>query len=259
MEDFEQKIREFQAAAVPAEGSQAAAAPGPAQQQQPSRMESFFAITKSLIIRALVIYFISSFFRRPAPTPDPTTQPGAPAAPRTTAWNYFENGVMFDLYVYVSEDYNFADFNRPEFLVWQQMGLVYGDWTSGRDKDGIYSHSTQIPATQRLQNNGSIYIHAYVVKSGQSPNPHDTENYAGRHVSYSRRMLNKFKRIKRSKTHNLITGETTNPLSMVSLFQTLRLVSILLTMNSWGPGYRFHKPIHATFLDSLKKNFCLDR
>lgn len=204
----------FFSKAAPAE---AAAVPAPTaqQQQQPTRLESFFAITKSLIIRALVIYFISSFFRRPAPV-DPNAKPGAPAAPKTNAWNYFENGAMFDMYVYVSEDYNFADFHRTEFLVWQQMGLVYGDWESGRDKDGVYMHSTQIPTSQRVQNNGSIYIHAYVVKSGQSPNPHDTDNYAGRHVGYSRRMLNKFKRIKRSKTHNLITGESTNPQSMVS-------------------------------------------
>ncbi|KAG7197443.1 hypothetical protein KM043_013295 [Ampulex compressa] len=32
---------------------------------QPTRLESFFAITKSLIIRGLIIYFISYLFRRP--------------------------------------------------------------------------------------------------------------------------------------------------------------------------------------------------
>ncbi|XP_059615846.1 putative lipid scramblase CLPTM1 [Phlebotomus argentipes] len=221
------------AAATPAEGASGPAATQEgAQQRQPSRMESFFAITKSLIIRALVIYFISSFFRRPAaPATDPNAKPGAPAGPKTTAWNYFENGAMFDLYVYVSEDYNFADFHRSEFLVWQQMGLVYNDWTSGRDRDGVFTHSTQIPATERVQNNGSIYIHAYVVKSGQSPNPHDTDNYAGRHVSYSRRLLNKFKRIKHSKTHNLITGESTNPHSAEMDEQTVTEI-----VSHWHPN-----------------------
>ncbi|GAB0089244.1 cleft lip and palate transmembrane protein 1 [Sergentomyia squamirostris] len=210
--------------AVPAEGSAPVAQQA---QQQPTKLESFFAITKSLIIRALVIYFISSFFRRPAATPDPAAQPGSPAAPRTSAFNYFENGAMFDLYVYISEDYNFADFDRSEFLVWQHNGLVYGDWNSGPENDGVFTYSTQFSASERVQNNGSIYIHAYVVKSGQSINPHDTDNYAGRNVGYSRRMLNKFKKIKRSKTHNLLTGETSNPHSSeeTDTFVTEEIVS----------------------------------
>lgn len=36
---------------------------GAGQQRQPTAGESFMAITKSLVIRALIIYFITSFFR----------------------------------------------------------------------------------------------------------------------------------------------------------------------------------------------------
>lgn len=62
----------------------------PPEANQPSRFESFFAVTKSLILRALIVYFITSFFRRPATTPP--DQPGMPSATKLPALNYFENG-----------------------------------------------------------------------------------------------------------------------------------------------------------------------
>lgn len=58
---------------------------------QPTRLESFFAVTKTLIIRALVMYFIVSLFRRPA-TVDPGPNGVAPA--KVPAFNVFENGTV---------------------------------------------------------------------------------------------------------------------------------------------------------------------
>ncbi|XP_052865446.1 putative lipid scramblase CLPTM1 [Anopheles cruzii] len=183
---------------------QAAAQP----QQQPSRTESFFAITKSLIIRALIIYFISSFFRRPAPDTGAANQASsAPGKSKITAWNLFENGTVFDLHVYISEDLYDVDFNDPNSLIWLQEGLVYGDWYSGRDADGIYTIRTHIKASERLMNNGSIYLHTYVTKTGLSPNPAAGAEFAGKNVGHAKGMLSKFKRIKRTKTHNLLAGE----------------------------------------------------
>lgn len=43
--------------------SDAAAAQNAQQARQPTAGESFMSITKSLIIRAIIIYFITSFFR----------------------------------------------------------------------------------------------------------------------------------------------------------------------------------------------------
>ena len=39
-----------------------------------------------------------------------------------------------------------------------------GDWDSGPDGDGTYTFSTEIEATEALQNNGSIYLHSFVGK-----------------------------------------------------------------------------------------------
>lgn len=177
--------------------------------RQPGRFESFFAITKSLIIRALIIYFVSSFFRKPATTPDATTSVvGGVQKAKLPAWNLFENGTIFDLHVYLSDDFDRVDFANPKNLLWHQEGLTYGDWYGGRDGDGTYTHSTQIEASPKLQKNGSIYIHVYVTKFGLSPNPADTQSYAGTQLGHTSRLLNKFKKVRYARTHNLLTGET---------------------------------------------------
>lgn len=191
-----------------AEGDQqAAAANGAQQQRQPSRMESFFAITKSLILRALVIYFISSFFRKPAPDAPINQAGGDVGKSRITAWNLFDNGTMFDLHVYISEDPSWVNFNDPSSLIWLQEDLMYGDWYGGRNGDGIYTVSTQIKASKRLMNNGSIFLHTFVTRAGKSPNPDAGSDYAGRLMGYASGMLSKYKKIKRVRTHNLLAGD----------------------------------------------------
>lgn len=182
-------------------------------QRQPGQLESFFAVTKSLIIRALVIYFITSFFRKPAPTApigvdDPTGVKTAVAAgARPPAWNYFDNGTLFDLHVYVSEDFDDIQFNVRN-LIWFQEGLSYGDWYGGPSGDGTFTQAATITASEQLKNNGSIYLHVFVTKFGMSPDPLAGSAYAGKELGYVRRLLNKFKKIKFTKTHNLLTGET---------------------------------------------------
>lgn len=127
-------------------------------------MESFFAVTKSLIIRALIIYFVSSFLRRSStPATNETgadlpngvgvgvgVPPGQSPA-RIPASNFFTNGTIFDLHVYVSEDEFNVNFHDPNSLVWFQEGLTYGDWYGGRDGDGTVIHHTKIQASEQLQ------------------------------------------------------------------------------------------------------------
>lgn len=165
-------------------------------------------MTKSFIIRALIIYFITSFFRRPQTQNLQQPQGGDKNVKSHVAFNLFENGTMFDLYVYLSEDIDFKKFNDPESFVWFQDGLVYGDWYSGRNRDGNYEKTIKFKTSQRLQNNGSIYLHTYITKTGKSPDPSAGEDYGGLEVSYSRRTLNKFKKIRYQKTQNLLTGTT---------------------------------------------------
>lgn len=235
---------------------QGQAALNPHLARQPTQLESFFAVTKSLIIRALVIYFISSFFRKPAATPptgagsidDPTGVKTAVAAgTRAPAWNYFDNGTLFDLHVYVSEDFEQIQFNDARSLVWFQEGLTYGDWYGGANGDGTFTHSHTIPATVSLQNNGSIYLHVYVTKFGMSPDPLAGSAYAGKELGYVRRLLNKYKKIRYTKTHNLLTGETAK--SEEEIAKSLRMsqeirshwhpnltINLVTDQTNWVPG-----------------------
>jgi hypothetical protein len=182
-------------------------------------------MTKMFIVRAIVIYFITSFFRRPAATPptDIVGKDGAPALKQMPAWNFFENGTMFDMYVYVSEDYDFQNFSDRESRVWLAEGLVYGDWYGGRNGDGTVTKSKTIKPSNQLKNNGSIYMHVYVMKSGYSPDPASGEDYyAGKNMGYTRRLLNKFKKVRYLKTQNLLTGETEKSDEEIIKSQTIK-------------------------------------
>lgn len=200
---------------------------------QPSRLESFFAITKSLILRALIIYFVTSFFRRPSATPGTDVNAPAGVVPnKLPAWNLFENGTLFDMYVYLSEDIAYVDFQNPKNLIWVQEGLTYGDWYGGKDGDGTFVHNTQIEASEKLQNNGTIYLHVFVTKYGLSPNPADQDSYAGKDVGHVSRLLNKFKKIRYAKTHNLLTGETDK--APLEIEKSLKMSSEIVS--HWHPN-----------------------
>ncbi|XP_050720980.1 putative lipid scramblase CLPTM1 [Eriocheir sinensis] len=187
---------------------------GQQQGRQPTAGESFLSITKSLVIRAIIIYFITSFFRRPQ---QPTTGAGdtplegtaAAGAGRIPASNLLKDGAALDLYVFKSESDTFSEFEDPSALVWMKEDLLYGDWTGGPSGDGTFSHSMTFPASERLRNNGSMYVHVYIVRSGFSPDPEAGEaRYSRRHTLYATQRLNKYKRRRFKKTTNLITGET---------------------------------------------------
>ncbi|XP_070493644.1 putative lipid scramblase CLPTM1 [Chironomus tepperi] len=196
-------------------------APNDQQQQQPpqSRFESFFALTKTFIVRALIIYLITSFFRRPQPTP-PANSGDVSTSRQVPAFNYFENGTIFDMHVYVSEDYDFSKFNDPEALVWFST-FTYGDWSSGVNNDGAYTKNIKIKASENLMNNGSIYLHTYVTKTGKSPNPDALQDFAGFEIAYNRRMLNKYRKIKYQKTQNLLTGQTEKSAEEIEIAETM--------------------------------------
>lgn len=231
------------------------AAVNPQLQRQPGQFESFMAVTKSLIIRALVIYFITSFFRKqPAAAPgtagsadDPTGVKSAVASARPPAWNYFDNGTLFDLRAYVSEDYDHVPFNDPRSLIWFQEGLTYGDWSSGINGDGTVEHKTTIYPSAKVQNNGSIFLHVYVTRFGMSPDPASGSAYANQELGHVRRLLNKFKKIKFTKTHNLLTGETAKSAEEVakSLIMQNEILShwhpnltinLVTDQTNWVPG-----------------------
>lgn len=151
-------------------------------------MESVLSTLKTVIVRCIIVYFITSFFRRPAPvTKDPAT--GTSVA-SVAAKNLFPEGTIFTLWVYISENEHFNEFDDKS-LFWEQDHLVYGDWSSGTNGDGTYSFEKEYPITEHIRNNGSLYLHVYVTRDGLSPDPR-ADNYAKNQFSYGKKMLNRY-------------------------------------------------------------------
>ncbi|XP_072939333.1 putative lipid scramblase CLPTM1 [Epargyreus clarus] len=186
---------------------------------QPTKMESFFAITKSLIIRALVVYFITSMFRQPAAPKTDVTYPAG--TPRIPAVNMFMNGTILDMYSYLSDHENLENVDTAQ-LIWKHTGLIYGDWTGGPNGDGTYTYATEIEATEALKNNGSIYLHVYFVPAGKSPNIKDKNTYAGPYITHGKKMLNRYKKLRYLKTHNLLTGQTEKSEEEIKKAETMK-------------------------------------
>ena len=55
--------------------------------------------------------------------------------------------------------------------MWKKEGLSYGDWSMGENSDSIFELSTKFAISEAVQNNGSVYIHSFIVKGGKSPDP----------------------------------------------------------------------------------------
>lgn len=152
----------------------------------------------------VIIYTITSFFRRSStPTTGPDGQPS-----KIYTQNLYPKNFEMDLYMYISEEETFSDFDNEEALVWKKTGLVYGDWTSGPKGDGTYEKFVEFDTPQGVQNNGSIYLHVFFVKEGKSPNPKDKGKYLKKYTVTSSKRLNKYKKRKYQNTVNLLTGET---------------------------------------------------
>jgi len=50
--------------------------------------------------------------------------------------------------VFISEESKpIRDFNNSK-LLWKQEGLIYGDWYSGPNGDGIYTHDITVPISK---------------------------------------------------------------------------------------------------------------
>ena len=92
--------------AAPAAGGQEGGQEGEGQAPAPSVFETL----KSVAMRAMIFYFIMSFFKKPQQQTSPGAD-GTTTTARGAATNLYTDGMGFDLYVYLSEQDDFNDFN----------------------------------------------------------------------------------------------------------------------------------------------------
>lgn len=112
--------------------------------------------------------------------------------------------------MFISENEQQPNFDNPSELVWKLDSISYGDWYAGSSGDATYFMETDVEIPEPVQNNGSLYIHSFLVREGDSPNPNAAGGlYNSKYTIHQKRQMNKFKKRRYSKTHNLLTGSTT--------------------------------------------------
>lgn len=132
------------------------------------------------------MYFIFSFFRAPQ---QPKTNEVGVKTQQTPARNIFPDGTMMNLYVYLSENETVEDYH-PSKLFWFKENLEYGDWNDGPDRDGTFFVEKDVPITPNMRNNGSLFLHAFVTRTGYSPDP-KSQNFAKNQMTSVMKQLNR--------------------------------------------------------------------
>lgn len=69
-----------------------------------------------------------------------------------------------------AEDFDFN--SSTEYLVWEES-VRYGDWTDGPFSDGSRKKEMTVSVPQAVQENGSWYVHVFVVQRGLPLNPEE--------------------------------------------------------------------------------------
>ncbi|GBL81095.1 Cleft lip and palate transmembrane protein 1 [Araneus ventricosus] len=220
------------------------ASQSPPAQNPPAAQHSFWSILKGIILRAVIIYFITSFFRRPQ-TPTQNTESNS-SMPTKTSQNLFQNGTIMDLYIYLSEE------QKPSFkedsLIWFQPNIIYGDWYGGPNGDGTYTLETKIDTTENMQRNSSIWLHTCVVRHGKSPASRIKKRLAWHDGICKSKKMNKYKKLRYQRTHNLLTGETAasaedikkaeeSPLEILSHWHPNMTINIIDDHTAWVQGH----------------------
>ncbi|VDP87753.1 unnamed protein product [Echinostoma caproni] len=201
-----------------------------------------WGMLKAFAFRLLITYFVFSLFRR-QPAQPPPGAPGTSSAPRALpSVNMFARGTQIELFTYLSEHQYFDEFDDSRRLFWHQPDLVYGDWTGGPHGDGSFTKQGVIDCKQfrGLMNNGSLYLHVYVVRKGFTPNPSDGNRYSAKYTVYKSKMLTRYKRRRLSRTVNLLTGQTETHPDLIANASTPANMTYLPPVTHWHPNLTIH-------------------
>ena len=88
------------------------------------------------------------------------------AARRPTHFeNAFAEGDRFDLRVFVSPTPRFTAFNDSAALIWHKEEVPYTEAFTASE------HTVEVPLTDALLANGTLFAHFYATKAGASPDP----------------------------------------------------------------------------------------
>lgn len=182
-------------------------------QEQPQRpRQSLFGTIKNMMMNMMIVYMISRYFMpgNKTTTSIKSDDPNNPIGRSQPSQNLFGRGFSMDLYVYISEDNYEPNFFNPRELKWVQKDIIYDDWTQGPNQDSTFQAEIDIDLSPKVQNNGSLWLHSYFVKSGFIPYEatRTAEDYSPIYTLHTKKQLNRYKKRRYRDTHNLITGKT---------------------------------------------------
>ncbi|CBI27698.3 hypothetical protein VitviT2T_011292 [Vitis vinifera] len=146
------------AAPAAVEGSGEGGGGAQRQQQEPGYRQTIAGIIRI----AVFWYFASKLFSPRKPTPsDPAIQIS----------NLFQKAEPLDMWVYLSEQEKFSDFNSEGALIWHETNIPYAVW----GPQSTRSLSLKYYPSEALKHNGSLYAHVFFARSGYPPDPNDPE------------------------------------------------------------------------------------
>eukprot|EP00898_Chlorokybus_atmophyticus_P009028 jgi/Chlat1/9126/Chrsp97S08427 len=131
---------------------------GPALPQLPGRGGGGFGgFFGNLIRTAFIWWLMTSLFKKKTPG-----QNGPAVGP------LFRKGELVDLWVYLSEDLRFTDFNDQQALIWHEAAIPLTQHPSAsRNMSTVYRPSYE------AQHNATVYLHVFFARNGRSPDPMD--------------------------------------------------------------------------------------
>ncbi|CAH3040787.1 unnamed protein product [Porites lobata] len=210
------------------------------QNGQPQQQQQQGSIWKGLLFRMFIFWMISNLFRGRQQSSNTNT---------VASTNMFKTDQKIELWVYLAEEKHFTDFNNTEKLIWHEKELKYGNWTDGPLMDGTRLFSTTIQASEKVQNNGTLYIHVYITKSGRFPDPlHPKFNRVA--VVNRSMLLTVFRKKRVHKTVNLLTGkadanpdivdvqspESKKPAEIISYWHPNLTINLMDDQTPWVQG-----------------------
>ena len=115
--------------------------------------------------------------------------------------NTFAENQKFDLRVFVSSSPRFTAFNDTEALIWHESSFSYTpDYAT-------VERNVEVPLTDALLANATLYAHLFVSKSGTSPDPRHSEYDRWGTTSSVYEIVSYASRNEPAGLHNLLTGE----------------------------------------------------
>ncbi|KAF9084531.1 hypothetical protein BGX23_010431 [Mortierella sp. AD031] len=194
-------------------GAAQAARNGQGQQQEQTIGQTIMqVITRAMMAYAFMSLLNGGFGGKKgpvAPHPDSIVQTNSPdglaqpvlAFDPPKVFPLWEDKTKADLFVYVSEDYDFNNFEDQNSLVWRSDDIELGDWTEDRVAE------LTIKPSQHVQNNGTLYAHIYFAKQHTPLNP-SAKDFSLDNRVYTRKMLTRYyKKKKEFKVKKLVGGK----------------------------------------------------